>query len=135
MCAGAIDGFGCVENAQFEQLTRVVPLVQRVTDIQALVALQTNEIGAECGGSGGRKGGFANSGLPLEEERPFQAERKKQRHRKTPVRHVMLSGQALLKIGNGFGKNGDASDGTVAEYNRFGSCRVVSPYISVFRVS
>src|SRR5476651_2051297 len=46
-CALSIECVGGVENAQFEELPRVVPLVQRVTHVQALVALQTNEIGAE----------------------------------------------------------------------------------------
>jgi hypothetical protein len=30
----------------------------------------------------------------------------------------MLSGQPLLEIENGFGKNGDASDGADAKYSR-----------------
>src|SRR6185436_10346485 len=47
MRAGAIDRFGRVENAQFEQLTRVVPFVERVSDVEPLVALEANQIGLE----------------------------------------------------------------------------------------
>ena len=73
---------GRVEDAQLEQLARVVPLVQRVTDVEAFIALKTNQIGAQRGG--GRRGQrrLADAGLALEEQRPFQSEREKQRHGK-----------------------------------------------------
>ena len=50
---------------------------------------------------------LADAGLALEEQRPFQAERQKQRHRQATVRHVVLVGQPLLEVGDGSGKNGD----------------------------
>ena len=98
---------GRVENAQFEQLARVVPLVQRVADVEPFVALQANQIGAERGGHRGGQRGLADAGLALEEQRPLQAEREKQRNGKAAVRHVVLVGEALLKVGDGSEKNGD----------------------------
>ena len=69
---------GRVENAQLEELARVVPLVERVTDVEAFIALEANQIGAERGGHRAGQRGLAHAGLALEEERPFQAERQKQ---------------------------------------------------------
>ncbi len=48
-----------------------------------------------------------DAGLALEEERPFQAERQKQRNGQAAVGHVVLVGQPLLEVGDGSGKNGD----------------------------
>jgi hypothetical protein len=44
----------------------------------------------------------------------------------------MLSGEALLKVGDGLGKYDDASDGTDGEYNRLGrattfGCATLNP--------
>ena len=39
---------GGVENAQLQQLPRVVPFVERVADVEAFVALQANQIGARA---------------------------------------------------------------------------------------
>ena len=76
--ARPIERVGRVENAQFEELARVVPLVQRVTDVEAFIALEANQIGAERGGHRSGQRGLADAGLALEEQRPFQAERQKQ---------------------------------------------------------
>ena len=78
-----------------------------MTDVEAFITLETNEIGAERGGRGSGKRRLAHSGLALEEQRPFQAERQKQRNGQTTVRHVMLVGQTLLEVGDGSWKNGD----------------------------
>ena len=45
--AGAIDAAGGVEDAQLEDLPRVVPFVDGVAEIEAFVALQANQVGAE----------------------------------------------------------------------------------------
>ncbi len=114
MRAGAIERLGCVEDSQLEQLTRVIPFVQRVTDVEAFVALKTDEIGVERRGGRGGERSLADARLTFEKERPFQPQRQEQRDRQPAIGDVLLGGQALLEFGNGFGKNGDASDGTGA---------------------
>jgi len=74
--------------------------------------LQSNQVRSERGSRRGRQRGLANAGFPLEKERTLQAQREEQRNGEAAIRHVMLGGQALLKVGNRFGKNGDASDRT-----------------------
>jgi hypothetical protein len=91
---------GRVEHAQFKQLSRVVPLVQGVTHVQALVALQANEIGAERGRHRTGERGLADAGLALEKQRALQAKREKQGDREAAVRDVVGRGEALLKFGD-----------------------------------
>ena len=103
---GAIDAAGGVEDAQFEDLPRVVPFVDRVADIQAFVALQANQVGIECGGRGRGERRLANPGFALEEQRPLQLERQEQRHRERAVGDVVLFGEAPLKVVDGPGCHG-----------------------------
>ena len=98
---------GGVQNPQFEQLARVVPLVDRVSDIESLVALQPDQIGLEHRCHRRCEGGFADAGLALQKERALQPQREKQRHRQATVGHVMLGVEALLEIGDGLGRRGD----------------------------
>ena len=58
-------------------------------------------------GDGRRKRGFADTGLPFEEQRPLQTKRQKQRDREAAVRDVVLAGQPLLELGDRCW-NGDA---------------------------
>ena len=111
----AVERVSGVENPQLEQLPGVVPLVQGVTDVESLVTLEANQIGAERGGRSRRQRGLANPGFALEKERPPQAECQKDRHRETAVRDVVLVGEALLEIGDRAGKNVGTSAGL---YNR-----------------
>ena len=97
---------GRVEEAQLEELARVVPLVQRVTDVEPFIALETYQIGAQRGGGRPGKRRLAHAGLALEEERPFQSEREKQRHGKATVRQVVLVGEPMSQVGDGSEKNG-----------------------------
>ena len=74
----AIERVGGIQNAQLEKLARVVPLVQRVADVEAFIALEANQIGAERGRRCAGKRGFADAGLALQIQRPLQTERQKQ---------------------------------------------------------
>ena len=118
--AVAIERAGRVEDAQLEQLARVVPLVDGVADVEPFVALQANQVGVERGGDGGGQRGLADAGLALEKQRPLQSQRQKQRDGQAAVGDVVLVGEALLEIGNGAGKNGvtSARKRIAAEYNR-----------------
>ena len=83
---------GRVENAQLEQLPCVVPFVQCVADVEAFVALKADQIGTERGSHRPGERGLADAGLALEEQRPFEPKRQKQRNRQTAIRDVMLIG-------------------------------------------
>ena len=89
-----------VEDAQFEQLARVVPFVERVADVEPFVALQANQVGVERGGDSGGERGLADAGLALEEQRPLQAQRQEQRDGEAAVGDIVLVGEALLEFGN-----------------------------------
>jgi hypothetical protein len=78
MGAGTAERLGRIENSQFQQLARVVPLVQRMTDIESFVTLQTNQVGAERSRGRRGKGRLADAGFTLEKERPLEAKRQEQ---------------------------------------------------------
>ena len=50
---------------------------------------------------------LADAGLALEEQRPLQPQREKQRHRQAAVGDVVLGVEAMLKVGDGVGERGD----------------------------
>jgi hypothetical protein len=77
-----------------------------VSDVQPFVTLQPNQLGLQRGRGCRRKRGLAYARFALEEKRPIQAKREKERDGKTAVGDVVLSGQAMLQIGDGFGENG-----------------------------
>lgn len=106
MRARAIERMRRIKNPELEQLPRIVPFVQRVPDVQPFVALQPNQIGLQRSGCGRRKRGLADARFAFEEERPFEPERQKERNGETAVGDVVLGGQAMLQIGNGFRENG-----------------------------
>ena len=96
--AVSIERVGRVEDPQLEQLTRVVPLVERVPDVEALVALKADQVGVERGGHRGGQRGLADARLALEEQRPFQAQREKQRNNQPGIRDVAFGGEALPEV-------------------------------------
>ena len=89
---------GGIEDAQLQQLPRVVPLVDGVADVEALVALQPNQVGAERRGRRGGQRGLADAGLAFQKERPSQPQRQKQRHRQALVGHVVVVRQPLSQV-------------------------------------
>ena len=99
--ACAVEAAGGLEDAQLEELPRVVPLVDRVRDVQPFVALQTDEVGAERGRDRGRQRGLADARFAFEEQRPSQPEREEERHGEAAVGHVVLGRQQTGEIGNG----------------------------------
>ena len=113
---------GGVEDAQFEELARVVPLVERMADVEPLIALEANQVGPERRGDGGGERGLADACLAFEEQRPLQSQRQEQRDREATVGDIVLVGEALLEIGNGAGKNGvtSARKRIAAEYSTGG---------------
>ena len=98
---GPVDAAGGFEDLQLENLARVVPLVDGMSDVETLVALQSDQVGVE--GRRHRRGErrLADAGLALEKERALQLEREEQRHGERAIGDVVLLGKAILQIGGG----------------------------------
>jgi len=69
--------------------------------------LKTDQVGAQRGRGRAGKRRLADACLALEEERPLQPEREKQRYGKTTVRQVVLVGEPVSEVGDGSRENGD----------------------------
>ena len=63
-----------LEQPDLEHLARVVPLVDRGVDVQALVALEPDEPRAEARREDLGELGLADAGLALEQQRPAELE-------------------------------------------------------------
>jgi hypothetical protein len=97
----AIDGLRGLEDPELEELAWIIPFVDGVADVEAFVALQTNQVGAECAGDGGRERRLPDSRFAFKEQRTAKPKRQKERHRETVVGHIMLACQALLQLRDG----------------------------------
>ena len=80
-------------RAQREQLARVVPVVDRVVEVDALVALQADQARAGRGRQRPRHLGLADAGLALEQQRLLEHDRQVDRQRERPVGQVVLGGE------------------------------------------
>ena len=87
-----------LEDAQLDELPRVVPLVHGVRDVEPFVALQPDEIGLERSRDRARQRGLADAGLALEEQRPAEPEREEEGDGQAVVGDVVLRGQTLLQV-------------------------------------
>ena len=71
-----------LEQADLEHLPRVVPLVDRRVDVEAFVALEPDQTGAETRGEHLRELGLADARLAFEQQRTAQLEREEHGCRK-----------------------------------------------------
>ena len=85
-----------LEQADLEHLPRVVPLVDRGVDVEALVALEPDEAGAETGGEHLRELGLADARLAFEQQRTAQLQREEYGRRERPVRDVVPGTEVVL---------------------------------------
>ena len=72
-------------------LAGVVPLVERMGNVEPLVTLEADEVLAEHGGEDLGDLGLADAGLPLEEQRPSQLQREVHGHRQATVGNIVLA--------------------------------------------
>ena len=84
-----------------QQLLLVVPLVQGLALVEALVALQADQPGAGDLGDGLRQLGLAGAGRPLDEDGLLQAVGKVHDAGDPVVGQVVHVAKALTDIGNG----------------------------------
>ena len=83
-------------RTQVEELARIVPVVEGVVQVDALVALQPDQARACEPGQRLRHLGLAHTGLTLEEQRLLEGGRKVDGSGEAPVSEVSLACQSLL---------------------------------------
>ncbi len=86
------------EQPNFEDLARVVPLVDRMRDVEALITLQPDQRRPERGGEDLGQLRLADPGFAFEEERPLQSQREVHRNREGALGHVVLTAKRLLQV-------------------------------------
>ena len=89
------------QGPDVQHLAGVVPLVQRLVGVDALVALQPDQLAAEDGGEHLGDLGLAHPDLALEQDRPLQAERDEQRGGQAAVGQVPALAQDLGELADG----------------------------------
>src|SRR5581483_4295089 len=85
-------------GAQVQQLARVVPFVDGLRDVDALVALQADELAAGPAGENLADLGLADTGLAFEQQRTLQLEREEDRGGQTLVGYVVVRGEGVTDV-------------------------------------
>jgi hypothetical protein len=82
-------------SAQMQELARVVPVVESVVEVDALVALKPDQVGA--GGPRERLSdlGLADAGLTFEQQRLLEGGRQIDGSGEAPIGEIALAGQGL----------------------------------------
>ena len=81
-----------------EELARVVPLVDGVRDVEALVALEPDQPRVERGRERLRSLGLPHSGLTLEQHRLLEREREEERRREAAIGQVVGPAEGDLEL-------------------------------------
>ena len=87
--AGVLGLAARLEQPDLEHLARVVPLVHRRVDVEALVALQPDQARAERRGEDLGELGLADARLALEQQRAAELQRQEDGRRERAVRDVV----------------------------------------------
>ena len=87
-----------LRGADVEQLPRVVPLVDGMRDVEALVALEPDQARPEDGREGFRRLGLPDPGLALEEHGLREDEREVERGREPPLGQVVGVPEGTLEL-------------------------------------
>ena len=95
-----------LREPDLDELPRVVPLVDRVRDVEALVALEADELGVEGGREHLGDLGLAYPGLALQQQRAAQLQREVDGGRQTVVGDVHVLRQELSEAIDGCGHGG-----------------------------
>ena len=73
--AVGVEVFRRLENAELEQLPCVIPLVERVADLEPFVALKAYQIGVEHGRGCRSERRLADAGFAFEKQWPLKPQR------------------------------------------------------------
>jgi hypothetical protein len=87
-----------LHRPEVEELPGVVPLVDGLGGVDALVALEAEEVAARPPGEDLGHLGLADAGLPLEEQRPAQAQGQEDGRGEALVRQVVVTGEGLADL-------------------------------------
>ena len=109
LTVGVPRGFG---GADLDHLRGVVPLVDGARHVEALIALEPDQLAAEAVGQHLGDLGLADARLALEEQRPPHAEREEQHRRQRPVGHVAAGLEQFERGVDGSGGLGHGRGGT-----------------------
>ena len=90
-----------LEGARVEELARVVPLVERLRGVDALVALEPDQVGVEDARERLADLRLADAGLALEEQRAAHGRGQEDGRREPAVEQVRLGPEGLLDFGDG----------------------------------
>ena len=85
-------------HPDLDHLPRVIPFVRGLRDVEALVALQADELAPERVRHHLADLGLAHAGLAFEEQRPFHGEREEERGREAAVGHVVALREQGLRF-------------------------------------
>ncbi len=87
-----------LRRADVEELARVVPLVDRMRHVEALVALQADQARIEGGRERLRRLRLADAGLALEEHGLLEREREEERRREPSIGQVVRLAQGDFEL-------------------------------------
>ncbi len=85
-----------LEQPDLQHLARVVPLVDRGVDVEALVALEPDQAGTEARGQDLGELRLADAGLALEEQRAAELQGEEDGRGERPVRDVVAAAEVVL---------------------------------------
>ena len=96
--ARAIERVAGLEETDLQELSRVVPLVERLRDVDALVTLKANQLGAErpCERLGDLR--LADARFAFHKQRPAELQREPGRNRQAAIGDVLLAGEELCEL-------------------------------------
>src|SRR5881398_3018230 len=86
-----------LEQADLEHLAGIVPLVHGGVDVEALVALQPDQLRLEHGGEGPSYFRLPDSRLAFEQQRALEGQREIECRRQVPISNVALRGEGALQ--------------------------------------
>ena len=87
-----------LRGADVQELARVVPLVDGVRDVEALVALEPNQARVESSRERLRGLGLADAGLTFEEHRLLEREPEEQRRREAAIGEVVRPAERDVEL-------------------------------------
>jgi len=95
------DQFNGLGGAEMEQLTCVVPVVDGLGGVDALVALEANQFAAGHRGDDLGQFGLADTSFTFEEQWALQAEREEDRGGQSVIGEVVIGRECSAHVGNG----------------------------------
>jgi hypothetical protein len=87
-----------LDRPEVEELAGVVPLVDGLGGVDALVALEPEEFAARPPGQDLGHLGLADAGLALEQDRPAQPQGQEDARGEALVRQVLVAGEGLTDL-------------------------------------